>query len=350
MRRWPALGGVLAVWLLATLAGAQAPAGQPAGAAAASGIQPWWASPAVGLGPLAHSSGSPASVFRMGYLPEAPTLLRKGQWELHSQVDWANFFCDGGDRYFLDYESVRLLLGTQYGLTPRTQVGVGLAVSYQGGGILDGFIEGFESAVGASNEDRLRAPRDRYLVRWRDRDGSVHEINRGEGGWHFDAVGLHVMHQLMEGSETRPSLVVTGVARFPIAASVPGRPAGGVDVGGSLGVGQRLGRFNLYGGLGLVVFGNSGTPGADLLRYQVTLSTALEYRKTPRTSYLLQTLISGPVARHTGELSKRVREVAVGFKHRLGRTVLFELSVGENVLLFSNSADIDFHGGLVWRL
>ena len=348
-RVWLA-GAALAALPSAAWAVAQSPPeAAPTSKSSAGATEPWWSSAAIGLGPLEHSSGTPASVFRMGYLPQAPATLLKGQWEVHSHLDWANFFCDGGERYFLDYESVRLRLGATYGLTARTQLGIVGSVSYQGGGILDGFIEGFERAVGAINRDRLRVPRDRYLVRWRGQDGSSHEITRGEGGWHMDGLALQVMHQLLAGSETKPSLVATGTVRFPIAAHVPGRPEGAVDVGGSLGVGQRLGRFNLYGGLGLVLFGSSGEEGADLMRYQVSVSTALEYRATPRTSYVVQSLISGPVARHMGELSKRVREVAVGFRHRVGRNVILEASAEENVLLFSNSADIAFHGGLIWR-
>jgi hypothetical protein len=89
--------------------------------------------------------------------------------------------------------------------------------------------------------------------------------------------------------------------------------------------------------------------GADLLRTQLSLSTAVEYRVSPRTSVLLQMLRSSPVARHMGEMSKPTREVALGFKRRIGKDILFELSFAENVLLFSNSADIAFHTGLSLR-
>ena len=339
--------------LVALLPGARALAQRPPGASASPSPgqrwDPWSRSPAVGLVPLEHGSGTPASVFRLGYLPQAPVTLSQGQWDIHNHVDWANYFCDGGDRYFIDYESVRYMLGAAYGLTNHTQLGFGATVSYQGGGVLDSLVETFERWVGATNQDRLRYPRGRYLVRMRDREGAVHEISRAEGGWHVEGIFVQVMQQLLNGTETRPSVVASGVLRFPIASDVPGRPAVGLDVGASLGLGQRLGRFNLYGGFGLVHFGTSRSMGVELEPYQATLSLALEYRASERTSVFLQILRSGPVARHLGELSKPVREVAVGVKRRVGRDVLLELSAEENVLLYSNSADIAFHMGLVWR-
>lgn len=350
--RFQLVGALLVALLPGTWAAAQ---GKPDAvwtatpAPAVTGPEAWSRSPAVGLGPLEHSSGTPASVFRLGYLPQVPVTIRQGQWELHTHVDWANYFCDGGDRYFLDYESVRWRLGIAYGLTAQTQVGIAGSVSYQGGGILDGFIEGFERAIGATNRDRLRYPRDRYLVRMRDRQGVLHEISRAEGGWHVEGIYLQVMQQILDGTETRPSLVVSGELRFPVASDVPGRPDGGFDIGASFGLGQRLGRLNLYGGLNLVHFGTSSSMGVELEPYQTTLSAALEYRANEHTSLLLQVLRSGSTARHMDELSQPVREVAVGVKRRVGRDVLLELSAEENVLLYSNSADIAFHIGLVWR-
>lgn len=341
----------LAITLPAAVATAQSlpeTVGQPSSPSPAAGS--WWRSSAIGLGPLEHSSGTPASVFRLGYLPHAPATVGKGQWQVHAHVDWANYFCNGGERYFLDYESLRYRIGVAYGLGERTQIALGSSASYQGGGVLDGFIEAFERSISASSPDRLDFPRNRYMVRVRGDDGVVHEVRHAETGWHVEGVYVQVMQQLLDGTERRPSLVASGVIKFPVASDVPGRPGDSFDVGAGLGVGQRLGRFNVYGGLGLVVFGNSSTPGVELATHQVTISAALEYRATRRTSLLVQSLFSSPVARHLGELSEPVREVAVGVKHRVGRDVLLELSAEENVLLFSNSADIAFHSGLTWKL
>jgi hypothetical protein len=309
----------------------------------------WSTSAAVGLGPLGQGSGSPASVFRLVQTPTAPATLDNGQWELLSQTDWANYFCNGGERFLLDYEALRLRLGVAYGLTARTQIGLGSLVSYQGGGILDGFVEWFERSIGAVNRDRIEAPRGRYLVRTRGQDGANHESGGEESGWRLDSLALGVKHQLLAGSATTPALVATAVVKLPGRSGVPGRPAGGVDLGGSLAGGQRLGRFNLYGALGAVVFGKTELDGVELLRSQLSIMGAVEYRATPRTSFLAQGLVSSPVARHAGEFSERTREISIGLKHRVGRQIVLEFSVAENLLVFGNSADVAFHAGLSWR-
>lgn len=331
---------------------ASAWAASPADPAPASGgpvVQRWSTSAAVGLGPLTQGSQSPTSVFRLTHPSGPPATLRAGQWEVQSQTDWANYFCDGNGRYLLDYESLRFRLGVAYGVTARTQVGLSGTASYQGGGILDGFIEGFERSVGAINHDRRSAPRDRYLMRVRGGDGSVHELGGQESGWHVDHLAFEVTHQVLTGSDATPSLAATAIVKVPVGSQVPGRPDGGVDVGASLDGGKSLGRFTLYASLGAVAFGHSASQGVDLLGYQFSVMGAIEYCVTLRTSLVAQALISGPVARHFGEFSDNTREIALGLKHQIGSNLLVEVSVVENLLVFGNSADVAFHTGLTWR-
>jgi len=309
----------------------------------------WWGSEAIGLGPLTQSSQSPASLFRLGQPASAPAVLPKGLWEVASHTDWANYFCTGKDKYLLDLESIRWRVGIAYGLDGRNQVSVCGSTSYQGGGILDGFIEGFERSVGAINHDRRGAPRDRHLVRLRGRDGSIRESGGRDSGWHFESVSLALDHQVLSGSPTTPALATSIVVKLPTVHEVGGRPHEGVDVGVALRAGHRLGRFHLYSALGAVRFEKVETFGVELVRYQLSFVNSIEYRATAATSLVAQILVSGPVAYHFGELSDRTRETAVGVKHRFGRHVLFEFSVVENILVFSNSADVAFHAGLVWR-
>lgn len=309
----------------------------------------WWASAAVGLGPLTQSSQSPAAIFRLSHPVGVPAVLPAGRWEVMSQGDWANYFCKSQDKYFLDFESLRWRLGVAYGLDGRTQLNVSTSASYQGGGILDGFIEGFERSVGAINEDRRRAPRDRYLLRVRGEDGVVRELGGQDSGWHVECFSLGLVRQLLPGSSTTPSLTASLAVKLPIAQEVWGRPENGVDVGIGLHVGQRLGRFHLYSSLGAVRFQNTRMLGVRLLRYQLSFINSVEYRATPATSLIAQVLVSGPVAYHFGEFSDRAREVAVGFKHVFNRHFLLEVSVVENILVFSNSADVAFHTALAWR-
>lgn len=346
---------------LAVLASCAAFAAVPAGCgdlagerAASPALRPsppaWFASGAVGLGPLTQSSQSPASVFRLSHPVTAPAVLSKGQWEVVSHVDWANYFCDGGERYLLDLESLRWRMGFTYGLDERNQLSVSGSASYQSGGILDGFIEGFERSVGAINHDRRRAPRDRYLVRLRGQDGSVQEFGGRNSGWQFESLSVGLARQVVAGTSTTRSLTASLVVKIPITRRTAGRPYNGLDIGLGLHAGKRLGRFHFYSSLGAVRFESVRTSGMELLRYQLSFINSVEYRASQSTSLITQVLVSGPVAYHFGELSDRTREMAFGLKHRIGDRLLLEISVVENTLVFSNSADVAFHTGLTWRL
>jgi hypothetical protein len=347
--RWAILIAVL------TLAAVPAQAGGPEDPVAVPALkgtvlEPWSTSRAVGLGLLTQGSQSPTAVFRLDHPPGTPMTLRRGQREIQEQTDWANYFCDGGSLYLLDYELLRLRLGIAYGVTDRTQIGISSSTSYQGGGSLDGLIEWFERSVGAINHSRLDAPRNRYLIRVRSRDGSILEYGGQDSGWHVENMAFELKHQLLEGSETTPALAASAIVKLPVGGRVPGRPDGGVDVGASLSAGLRLGRFNLYGSLGVVAFGSSDSNGVDLMRYQPSTMSAVEYRATPRTSVVGQALVSGPVARHFGDFSDRTVELAVGVKHRIGRNLLLEASVVENLLVSGNSADVAFHERCLVRI
>jgi len=347
-------GRVVLAALWAALAALPATGQELAGGGAApaplrQGPPGWWASAAVGLGPLMQSSQSPASIFRLSHPVGMPAVLSAGQWEVITQSDWANYFCEGGDKYFLDFESFRWRFGLAYGLDGRTQLGVSTSASYQGGGVLDGFVEGFERWVGAINEDRRRAPRDRYLLRLRGEDGVVREFGGRDSGWHVECFSLGLLRQLLPGTSTTPSLTASLVVKTPIAREVWGRPENGVDVGLGLHAAQRLGRFHFYSSLGAVHFGTSRSLGVRLVEYQLSFIHSVEYRATPATSLVAQVLLSGPVAYHFGEFSDRSREVALGLKHMFSRHFLLEVSVVENILAFSNSADVAFHTTLAWR-
>ena len=311
--------------------------------------EPWSASVAIGLGPLSLGAGSPMSVFRLIEGPASPATLHEGQWEVGFHTEWANYFSSDGDAYLLDYETLRLRVGAAYGVSRRTEIGIAASASYQGAGILDGFIEGFERAVGAVNHERLAAPRDRFLIRVRDPDGSLHESSGGDAGWLGDNTTFTLKHAILEGSGSTPALAATVTVKLPGRAGRTGRPEGGVDVGGGLGVAQRLGRFNLYGGVSAVYFGSSDADGGALRSSQGSLLLAGEYRATARTSLVAQAIVSSPVTRGIGDFSDRTREVAIGCKHLVAPDLLLEMSVAENLLVFGNSADVAFHAGLTWR-
>ncbi len=309
----------------------------------------WNESPAVGLGPLRLRAQSPLAILRLSPTPETPATLRAGQWQLDLLTSWNNYFDYDPARYTIDAEMLRFALTGAYGVTPRLELRASLPLSYRGGGILDRFIENFEGLLKVPNEDRKRAPRNRYLILIRGSDGQVFERSGGDSGWGIEDATAGARWQLARGSATTPAVAASFTLKFPTGRTSSLFSSGGYDVAAGVSAGQKLGRFNLYGSLVAMHYATTQMAGIRLRSNQFSYFAGLEYRVSPRTSWLLQGLVTSPGAESFGDFAKNTYEVTVGFKHVVNPNLLLEASLLENLLIFDNSPDVGFHVGLVWR-
>ena len=320
-----------------------------AGLATAQDVSNWAASPAVGLGPLQLRAQSPLAILRLSPTPETPVTLRAGQWQLGLLTSWNNYFDYDPQYYTIDAETLRFTMTAAYGLTPRLEAHAALPLSYRGGGILDRFIENFEGLLHVANQQRKLAPRNRYLVLIKGPGGRTFELSGHDAGWGIEDATAGLRYQLAPGTETTPAVVASFTLKFPTGRQASLFSSGGYDVAAGLSAGQRLGRFNLYGALTAIHYAATDMVGVRLKPNQVSLFTGLEYRLSPRTSWLLQTLVTSAGAEHFGDFSKNTYEITFGFKRVLSTNVLLEASLLENLFIFDNSPDVGFHVGLVWR-
>jgi hypothetical protein len=325
------------VLLCAGIAGAQDPAN-------------WSESPAVGLGPLLLRAQSPLAILRLTPTPDTPVTLHEGQWEVALLTSWNNYFdVDPKGRYIIDAETLRLTGQIAYGLTSRLELGMSLPVSYRGGGILDRFVQDFEGLLGVANQQRKQAPLDRYLILIHGNDGRTFQRGGADSGWGIEDGTVTVRYQLASGSETSPAVVASAILKFPTGREASLYSSGGYDVAVGISVGQRVGRFHLYGSIVAMHYATTELVGVSLYPDQLSLFAGVEYRHSPRTSWLLQTLTTSPGAKHLGDFSKSTYEVTGGFKHLLSPNLLLEASLLENLFVFDNSPDVGFHIALVWR-
>jgi hypothetical protein len=311
----------------------------------------WTESPAVGLGPLVLHAQSPLTILRLSPTPLVPVTLAAGQWQAGLAIDWANYFDDSPPLYVIDAEALRFSLSASYGVSDRLELYAIAPLSHRGGGILDRFIEDFEGLIGGSavNPARKHAPRDRYLVRMNGDEGSF-ELSGRDAGWGAEDSVIGARYQLLGGTETTPALVAGLALKFPTGRKGSLYSSGGVDEDFSFGVGQRLGRFfYLYGELAATRYQQVELVGIDLTRTQYTWFGAVEYAHSPRTSYLVQALVTSPGAKHFGGFSKSTSEISFGLKRLVRPNLLFEAAITENVFVYSNSEDVAFHVGMYWR-
>jgi hypothetical protein len=309
----------------------------------------WSESPAVGLGPLRLRAQSPLAILRLTPTPDVPVTLLEGQWEASLLTSWNNYFDVDPKRYTIDAETLRFTVGAAYGFTSHLELGASLPVSYRGGGILDRFIENFEGLLGVANEQRKQAPRNRYLILIHGKDGRTFQRSGADSGWGIEDATLTARYQLARGTETSPAVTASVILKIPTGRAASLFSSSGYDVAAGISAGQRLGRFNLYGSLVAMHYATTELVGVALYPNQLSLFTGVEYRSSPRTSWLLQTLVTSPGAEHFGGFSKDTYEITVGFKRLLSSNLLLEASLLENLFIFDNSPDVGFHVGLVWR-
>jgi hypothetical protein len=310
----------------------------------------WASTPAVGLGPLLLSSQAPVNLVLLTPTPMPPVTISRGRSAVALLESWNNYFdVDPRGRFFIGGERLGITLGVVYGITDRLDVSATLPLAYRGGGILDGFIEWFETRLGVPNEERRRYPRDRGRVLVHGEDGTTYQLGDGSAGWGLEDGTAALRYQVARGSETTPAVLIGLGVRIPTGREDALRSSGGLEVEGGVSVGQKLGRFHLYGGANLMQHGRSEFLGIRLRRTQWSLSGGLEYRASPRTSILLQGLMTSGPAEHFGDFSRNSHEITLGFKRVLSRDLLLEASVLENLFVFDNSPDVGFHVGLIWR-
>ena len=319
-------------------------------AAAADVLTGWSSTPAVGLGPLLLRSQSPFNLLQLTPTPLAPVTVERGRLAPGVLGSWNNYFdVDPGGRYLIDAETVSLTFGAAYGITDALDVSVVLPVTYRGGGILDGFVEWFEGRVGAANRTRRDYPRDRFLVLLHGEDGRTYRLAGDASGWGLEDGSATVRYQIARGSETTPAILAGFGVRIPTGREHSLHSSGGMDIEAGLSVGQRLGRFNVYGTGSVMRHSRPDILGIRLRRTQWSLASAVEYRATSRTSYLLQSLVTSPSAERFGGFARPTYEIALGFKRVMSPELLLEASVLENLFVFDNSPDVGFHLGLVWH-
>ena len=341
VRRRPAARRRVRVAAVAALAAA---------VASAQGDPDWSRSPAVGLGPLLLRSQSPLNVLRLTPTPLPALTVERGEWNIGALVNWDNYFdVDPQGAYIIDAESFGVTMGVAYGLSDRFDVSLALPVSYRGGGILDRFIEDFEGFLGVENAVRRRYPRNQFLILFHGEDGRTYQRTGAASGWGIEDGTATVRYQISEGSETRPALLVGLGLKIPLGREDSLRSTGGVDVLLGASAAQRAGRFNLYATLSGMRYANDGFLGVQLRRFQWSALGAVEFRKSERTSYLLQALVTSPAAVRYRDFAKSTYEVTLGLKRALSRDVLLEASILENLFVFDNSPDVGLHVGLVWR-
>lgn len=251
-------------------------------------------------------------------------------------VDWDNIKEASDLKYgsfLLDVETLAMTPSLLYRAGDRLAFGLQVPVAIQGGGILDGFIEGFHSMVGVGQHNRDDWPRDSAHYIFVDRDDVVHdksdEIKRVITG------DVQVSASMLVSRW--PMLTARAIVKLPTSRIYDDQENSGTDVTLQGVWSWQKGAFAGHHGVGGTVYSRSGDANLDLERFRFSSLNSFEYMPSETFSWVVGVNTASRVADYP-ELDRPVVELTMGFKKVMGPGVL-EFGIIENLFFFDNSPD-----------
>lgn len=311
--------------------------------------------PQWGLGPLEVRDPFVLALQRARPWARSPEVLGHLELELAVRGLWANSWAFEAERYRIDAETGEIDLVLRVGLLERFEVGLLLPIEVRGGGVLDGFVEGFHDAFGLPQAGRARAPRDRFFVSGLDERGEPFALEH-EGAGLGDLV-LEGRALLLEGGATLPALTATARLRLPT-----GRAAfdlsDGVDVTLGLDASKRLGELPLvlYASLAYTHYAEGRVAGLALERHRAFFALGGEWELHSTLSLVVHAWIESRREVRAFDASELgtddlsygnwITYLAAGFKWRPIERLQLEAGMLENLIDPDTTADVAFLLGL----
>jgi len=209
---------------------------------------------------------------------------------------WANSFSWTQDvegeepedrRFLIDGEALSLDFTVRWGLGRNLDVGLRIPFQARGGGVLDGFIDGWHRLAHTPDGDRPAFRKDAFRVEGLTTERVPFSWNDDTGHGLGD-LELETRWRVRDGERRSPSVAVVGRLSLPTGTG-PFEPSG-VGGGGQVVVDTPLGgSFDLYGGLGATVQDPGPVRGVEYTPLRAHGFLALEWRPWRRLSLVAET-------------------------------------------------------------
>lgn len=293
----------------------------------------------VGYGPLRVGTNSPFHAFRLDLLPEAPSTLPAGQWELRENLTWSRIWAES-DEYLLSFETLGQVNSVAYGLSDRVQMELGAVATARFTGELERFVRDFHDAFNIPQGGRDSVDLGSYHFR-------VGDVEVGRSDETVDHVFASFRYMITPGGEFLPAIS----ASLTLSGGVGNAELQGesLSVAGMLSAAKGFGDVYAYMAAGFAWFGDLSFHGLALRPFGASVMAGLEWRLLPGVSLVAQHLWSPGAIEGFEELSRPAYELALGLKIEAVRGSVFELAMTENILEFDSSPDFGLHAGLVVR-
>jgi len=305
----------------------------------------------VGYGPLAINSQAPFQALRLGIRPRTPSTLGRGQFSARTSATWVNIWAldENDDTYFLDFEMFQFVAAVAYGITDHVEIEGEFQDRSRFGGAMDSFIQNFHDLFGIDQGGRDDVPKNQFNFELAPDGGPAVSLDSGDRGSFSRTAQLSLQHNVTCGTSRLPAISWSATARLETLDVDTEGGGSGLDLGLSVAVSRRFGKFYVYGTLGHAWFGRDDFRGMELEDTKVTLLLAGEWRFRPRQSLILQYLLTEGLVADFGPFSDSTNELTIGWKWEVRNGGILELGLIENIIEFDNGPDFGVHAGFSQR-
>lgn len=226
----------------------------------------------------------------------SPATVARGEWSLTIATLWSNSFswdqdvpgeAPGHRSFLLDAESFTVDATLRRGLRHDLDVGLRVPLRWRGGGILDGLIDAWHSALGLPSGNRPDFRRNAFRVEGTTTSGGAFYWTDLPGRGLGD-LELQARWRFLDGGSSSASLALVGRASLPTGTGpFAGNAAGAA---GQLVLGAPISRrFDLYAGVGSSVQGRGPVRGIQYEPLRLQGFLAFEWRPWRRVSLVAET-------------------------------------------------------------
>lgn len=307
--------------------------------------------------PLFTRTQNPLYLQYLAMPMESPITLDEGEFQTNLSTTFSNVFeydVTGNTQTDLDLELWRTSLGITYGLTDSVDMRIDVPVVSNGGGFLDGFLQGYHNLFGFPNAGRETVSDNRFAYRVTHNGTTLADYPSTSAG--LGDITLRFKRFIPATDKIPFTFSVAPYLKFPTGSMEHGLGSGHFDAGVSFFAQKSWERWTISSQLGGVLIDNRTDLEPILKHGFIVLGQSVEYQITDWISAIAQLSGNTPLFKTTdnADLNKMALDLNIGAAgtidlwHGPFREFFYQVSFAEDILCAGPSVDLSvmFLGGV----
>lgn len=295
-------------------------------------------------GPLELSDQFPLGLYHLSFLPSSPETLPAKSVELRGSFAWTNTHNRIAGALDIDSEIRSLELSANYGVSDSLELGLQVPILWQGGGVLDSFIENWHRTFGLPQgpRDDPGVLNDSLSLEYRNDENQISSLE--SQGLALGDARVSSKYQLSKGDRELPALAFTVDLRVPSGSSRFGGDS--LDIGLGVHASKGFGSIYVYSGLGYQFFEDTKREELEFERHRAQGYVYLEWAIAEKVSLLLGASLASDLIANISRFPDYQMYLDIGGYIELSPSAELELLVRENPTPDTGTADYTMMLGL----